>query len=71
MKRRIVEPRWTMSGNFLFNVNAIAFVEKVDPNILKTHMLNGEVISVEYTGKGDPLEVYAKYLAGVIDDENS
>lgn len=71
MKQRIVQPQWVMSKNLLINANAIAFVEQVDPNTLKTHMLNGDVLSLEYTGEGDLLAMYAKYLAGDIDDTDS
>lgn len=68
MKQRIVQPQWIMSKNFLVNTNAIAFIEKVGPNILKTHLITGDVLAMEYTGKGDPLKIYAKYLAGDTDE---
>lgn len=71
MKQRIVQPQWIMSKNFLLNTNAIAFIEKPDPKLLEIHMLTGDAISTEYTGKNDPLTIYAKFLAGDLNDENS
>lgn len=71
MKQRIVRPQWAMFNNFLLNTNAIAFVEKADSNLLEIHMLTGDVISTEYTGKNDPLTIYAKFLEGNLNDENS